>query len=268
MKDGTVKDITKIITGDFVLAFDAAEPGCLKPKKVTRVFHNETTEWIELTFLNVNLGSLVTTPGHRFLDEHGNYNPIGKMLDLGSGYTRVISEKGDLLEARGKRIVHSTETADMFEQAHTVSMPVSHGNLAIKQEPLEGWQTYNFEVEDLHTYIAGGVRVHNISEEWAHDGKGLEHNLKTGEVVAIKKDGTKIQLDRTAVDALAPVFHRWGADEVTWSLDKAEIAARGAIGAGQNVDAVMQAWRTEVGLLESPPRAKLSGAHHPPYDFD
>jgi hypothetical protein len=27
----------------------------------------------------------------------------------------------------------------------------------------EGWRTYNFEVEGLHTYVAGGVRVHNSS---------------------------------------------------------------------------------------------------------
>lgn len=42
------------------------------------------------------------------------------------------------------------------------------GNLALKPATEDGWQTYNFEVEELHTYVAGGIRVHNDSQ-WAID---------------------------------------------------------------------------------------------------
>jgi hypothetical protein len=38
------------------------------------------------------------------------------------------------------------------------------GGAALKPEVRRGWRTYNFEVERLHTYVAGGVRVHNRSE--------------------------------------------------------------------------------------------------------
>ena len=34
----------------------------------------------------------------------------------------------------------------------------------MKPEWKKGWKTYNFEVEKYHTYIAGGIRVHNESE--------------------------------------------------------------------------------------------------------
>lgn len=37
------------------------------------------------------------------------------------------------------------------------------GGLALKPEVVRGWKTYNFTVEQYHTYIADGVRVHNDS---------------------------------------------------------------------------------------------------------
>lgn len=39
-----------------------------------------------------------------------------------------------------------------------------HGNVALQPVAQDGWQTYNFEVEDFHTYVAGGLRVHNQAE--------------------------------------------------------------------------------------------------------
>ena len=48
-----------------------------------------------------------------------------------------------------------------------------HG-LALKPEVRKGWKSYNFEVEELHTNIAGGVWVHNIFTAWAHDTIALD----------------------------------------------------------------------------------------------
>ncbi|WP_053078331.1 calcium-binding protein, partial [Methylobacterium tarhaniae] len=57
---------------------------------------------------------------------------------------------------------YGPETASLFETVSEVVYP-SDGGTALKSQVREGWRTYNFEVEDLHTYIAGGLRVHNTS---------------------------------------------------------------------------------------------------------
>ncbi len=57
---------------------------------------------------------------------------------------------------------YGPETASLFEAVSEVVYP-SDGGTALKPQIREGWRTYNFEVEDLHTYIAGGLRVHNTS---------------------------------------------------------------------------------------------------------
>jgi len=49
----------------------------------------------------------------------------------------------------------------------------SHGALAMAPRERQGWITYNFEVEGLHTYVADGVRVHN-------DSTGPSDNFDTG----------------------------------------------------------------------------------------
>ena len=67
---------------------------------------------------------------------------------------------GETTEVTAERIVFSAETADMFERAYA-SQAV--GNALLKPQPIDAWVTYNFEVEEHHTYVAGGVRVHNES---------------------------------------------------------------------------------------------------------
>ncbi|MCP1561900.1 UNVERIFIED_ORG: Ca2+-binding RTX toxin-like protein [Methylobacterium sp. SuP10 SLI 274] len=58
--------------------------------------------------------------------------------------------------------VYGPDTVDIFERASEIVTP-SDGNPALQPQIREGWRTYNFEVEDLHTYIADGLRVHNTS---------------------------------------------------------------------------------------------------------
>ena len=83
---------------------------------------------------------------------------------------------GTIASVSGEYLHYSAETADMFEQAEGY-VAQSVGNMALAQSAVggsympragglvykKGWKTYNFEVADYHTYVAGGVRVHNKS---------------------------------------------------------------------------------------------------------
>ena len=61
-----------------------------------------------------------------------------------------------------ERVVYSDATRHLYEEAEEVIYQ-SAGSTALQPEIRRGWRTYNFEVEEYHTYIAGGVRVHNDS---------------------------------------------------------------------------------------------------------
>ena len=169
-----VKTIRELRCGDIVLAFDPSVHlgrGALVPRRVTRIFRNVTTQWIRLRWIQDGLShDLVVTPGHHFLDQFGGFPTVEEMI--GGGTATIVLASGELAAATAERIVYSDETAHLFERAAIVGM--SAGGTALQPEEVEGWQTYNFEVEDLHTYVAGGIRVHNISDTFAHNGKGVD----------------------------------------------------------------------------------------------
>jgi len=162
--------------GDIVLSFDPAAEngrGGLSPKRVVRTFTNITEEWLRLTWVeNGEEKELVTTPGHHFLDRFGGFPQIEAMLADGSA--TVILADGSEATVTAERIVYSAATAHLFEEAEGWVTP-QVGNLALKPVWKKGWKTYNFEVEDFHTYVAGGVRVHNISEPYAQDFMAIDH---------------------------------------------------------------------------------------------
>lgn len=159
------RPISEIRVGDMVLAFDPAADlgrGALVPRRVVRLYRNTTEEWVKLTWVDGGEAKeLIATPGHHFLDRFGNFPTIEEMLE--NGKATVVLASGELTEVTAERIVYSAETAHLFEQAQAVGMVA--GNAALKHAAVDGWQTYNFEVEDLHTYVAGGVRVHNSSDD-------------------------------------------------------------------------------------------------------
>ena len=68
---------------------------------------------------------------------------------------------GSLAGISAERIVWSEETRHMFEEVEAVAMAAGDG---LAHSSRGAWRSYNFEVEDLHTYVAGGVRVHNDSQ--------------------------------------------------------------------------------------------------------
>jgi hypothetical protein len=160
--DGKTTPIADIAAGDLVMAFDRF--GELVPRKIVRLYRNVTTEWLELSFQDAGgaARSLAVTPGHIFLNEHGRFEQIGRIAARGG---RIVDAEGRLLAFESRRIVYSSETKHLYEQATGYLSPEA-GALALKPEPVQGWATYNFEVEELHTYVAGGIRVHNESSSF------------------------------------------------------------------------------------------------------
>ncbi|RMC29671.1 hypothetical protein [Paracoccus alkanivorans] len=159
LADGSRKPIEYIRHGDLVLSHD--QGGNLAPRTVTKLFTNTTDSFIRLSF-DDERDDLLATPGHHFLTETGDYLEIGQMAQLGGGTVRVVDTDGSIVTAKAERIVYSAETASMFEEAQTQTIAFA-GNAILKEEQAQGWKTYNFEVAETHTYIAGGIRVHNRS---------------------------------------------------------------------------------------------------------
>lgn len=126
-----MKPIEDIEVGDKVLAYDQ-HTGKQAYKKVTRLFRNKTDKWYHV---HVNEQDIVCTAGHPFyvadIDEFVPAKDIkaGQHVLLADGSCAVID--GILVEELGK-----PET------------------------------TYNFEVEDYHTYYVSKdkVLVHNMCE--------------------------------------------------------------------------------------------------------
>ena len=172
--------IENIASGTIVSCFASDYDGGRAPLvsgRVVRSYENVTSCFICLSFSD-DRDPLTVTPGHLFLDETGGFTKIGDLLRLGGNTARVIDDKGEVITVKGEWLYYSAETAHLFERASTRSMVVD-GNTVFKEEVQEGWRTYNFEVEGLHTYVAGGVRVHNHSGplgDWANRTDGYIDN--------------------------------------------------------------------------------------------
>ena len=156
---GTVP-IENIKVGDKVMAFDPLADegrGRLVAKEVTQIFRNTTTEWLKLTWLDKGTAKeVITTPGHHFLREDGHFGPVSEMVE--NGQVRVILKSGEVATCQVESIVYSEETAALFNRATSFAVA---GSGALALDFIDAWETYNFEVADLHTYVACDIRVHN-----------------------------------------------------------------------------------------------------------
>ncbi|MBC7767387.1 MAG: cadherin domain-containing protein [Phycisphaerales bacterium] len=160
LSDGSRKPIECVAVGDRVFAFDPNEQGGrgeLHEKRVTQTFSKEANDVVELN------GSLRVTLGHVFFTANGEFKKLAE-LSIGDN---LVSEFG-------------------------VETPI----VSIKRVPGR-IGVYNFAVEDLHTYVAGGYRVHNESIE-VHDevlvgGAAVEvtivHHQDDGTIHIWRRDG-------------------------------------------------------------------------------
>ncbi|CTQ47566.1 Endoglucanase E1 precursor [Roseibium aggregatum] len=166
--------ISEVQPGDYVLSFSPWEQsgtGKLAKKRVTRVFQNITDEWIELSYDSGGSVKVIhVTPSHKFLNKYGKFVNISDLIEANDA--SIVLSDGSFANVRAKRVFYNSKTAELFEQAEGYVYP-ENGNFALKPVYKKGWKTYNFEVEDYHTYVAGGVRVHNDSY---NDGAGFEYH--------------------------------------------------------------------------------------------
>ena len=149
--------------------------GALEAKQVVRIYTSVTQELYRLEFPD-GRAPIFVTPGHSVLDETGGFTQIGQLIRLGGSAARLVDQSGEIVTVQADLIRYSAETADMFERSSVQSMTVN-GNIAFKEDVEEGWKTYNFEVEDFHTYVSGGIRVHNQSGVLGQIGDTLDNNF-------------------------------------------------------------------------------------------
>ncbi len=123
--------IERVSVGDHVRSF-AGHSSEIASGRVKRLFRGVTDAWLEL-YLEPRAAPILTvTPGHRFLDDRGNFTTISDMLEHGGGRARVVLEDGSLAEVEGRRIVYSEETAHLYEQAEDIRYRYE-GGLALTQ---------------------------------------------------------------------------------------------------------------------------------------
>ncbi len=184
-KEGTLvetenglKPIEEIEVGDKVLAYNE-DTGEQAYKKVVRLFRNQTEEWCTVKVKPENgqeTFEIVSTPGHKYyLPDNIQNRDLGKHLEY-IGYAE-LSKKWVSAESlkNGDRVL-------LFDGTYGIIQSVKVNKLT-KLET-----TYNFEVEDFHTYYVGKQRVlvHNANCVKTPDGKdvyrgGNDMTLKQGE---------------------------------------------------------------------------------------
>ncbi len=157
--DGSTKKIEAISIEDRVLTFNS--DGEQVAGHVDKLFKNTTKEFISINFVD-GRDDLVTTPGHRFLTETGDYMEVGHMLRLGGGQVRLVDANGSIVEAVGSLLSYDEKNTHGFVESCAKSV-VSSGGSNLSFEIASGWETYNFEVREHHNYVANDIRVHNDS---------------------------------------------------------------------------------------------------------
>ena len=145
LADGEERCIENVGVGDYVLAFDGL--GALQPRRVVAKHKNIAREIFQLS------NGLLVTPGHRFLIDTGEFLPIEQILSEGRP---IVLANGSLRLISGKLIDCCSADVGAVER-----MSASGSTALAQVQEEQFWTTYNLTVDDLHTYVAGGVRVHN-----------------------------------------------------------------------------------------------------------
>jgi hypothetical protein len=169
MSDGSEKPIEDIRCGDRVMAFDGEAP-------LTGCYVIGTMSKSGQPVLQIN-GKIEVTSRHRFF------------ADCGDGYDFYPIEEipigAEFMDARGEPV--ALESLQAYGALKTV---------------------YNFTVADLHTYVAGGLRVHNIKHGGGYIHEDRVPGQTRGDVPETLQEGEHV-LSADAVElAGGPgVFH-------------------------------------------------------------
>jgi Ca2+-binding RTX toxin-like protein len=112
---------------------------------------------------------------------------------------KVVLEDGSVHAVAAEHIVYSEKTRHLYEEAEEF-IYTSEGGEESRPQVKQGWRTYNFEVEEFHTYIAEGVRVHSDSLQ---NYLNLSVMMKNDSYVAVAFDDMKAEFNGTAAFAAA-----------------------------------------------------------------
>jgi len=151
MADGTTKPIEKIEVGDLVMSYDEDTKTIVGNKVVETMFHTANPQHLSYgKYLIINNTMRVTLNHPIFADTHGRSShdwPTAETLRVDD----YLYDK-DLNKVR----IHTIEPVDAIVD------------------------TYNFEVENAHTYIAENYIVHNIGGEGSGKGGGRVEVISAG----------------------------------------------------------------------------------------
>ena len=224
------RPIENIQLGDVILAFDPAQGGgrgALVARQVTRLFSNETTEWLRLTWTEDGATcNLTVTPGHRFLDAAGGFRRIDAIAQ--DAEPRIVLSDGREAAVSVERIVWSEANADAYEAVLPMALAVGDGLIDAAGT---AWRSYNFEVEGLHTYVAGGVRVHNDSQATVDLAGSLGRTFGTQLGQALVADGSQFEklLAGTGLGLLTENLAEVITDTGFHAFDGGQINIRGSL---------------------------------------
>jgi len=182
MATGETKPIEEIEVGDLVASFQPEIGGGCGALVAKPVIRTFRSHQSEM----VLVGDLEVSPGHPFLCGDGIFRPASEL------------DQQTIISAAGQKLG-----------------PVKVTKLG------RGADTYNFEVGDYHTYVAGGFRVHNMSLNLGGGDQGWVNFLPGGSALGliIGDDGDfrVIDFNRPANTARVVDFSAERLSEAVWS---------------------------------------------------
>jgi len=175
-----------------VWAYDE-ETGESDWKPVVRLFRNESSisTTLKIETEDGRIDEITSTPGHKYyLPDNTEKRGTGEVLEHAS--YEGLSEKwvsAGLLKI-GDRVLLSAVDA-------LTGKPKYGKVISVKTEKCKTFTTYNFEVEDAHTYYVGksSVCVHNAACDWEWGDGGL-NSPKDSIDKHFKKHGADMGFDK------------------------------------------------------------------------
>ena len=188
------KAIEEIEVGDKVLAYDETT-GKQDYKRVVQLFRNTNTVKTTVTIESETgiTDEIVSTPGHKYYLPFNNEKRNPNEKSEHASYEGLTEKWVSACDLRAGDRVILAQAEDPKEVRYGIVKEV-------KTEQSEVYTTYNFEVEDYHTYFVGvtGVCVHNKDCDWkwgqgsfnSADESLIYHTAKHGKPLGVNASDT------------------------------------------------------------------------------